>query len=219
MGALVALPLVTAEHEHEGYLSLGSRRFAFGRWHRLGALQRLGNQVLQAAPRRQGVHPVVLGSSQEGPLLGQPLEVLQELEHYKSKECKKFLKKACPSKHLEEACDYWFGGGVLGSTRSTDAPSVGPSKDEIADAFNSFQDDEKEDDEKDSGLLGAQQPSGLLPLSDLKPLLKKLGVKLSRSDLKAVKKRLDNGSGYFSLTSFFFWWTTFVICEDIFGTG
>merc|ERR1712072_38968 len=57
------------------------------------------------------------------------------------------------------------------------------------------------------------------PLSDLKPLLKKLGVKLSRSDLKAVKKRLDNGSGYFSLTSFFFWWTTFVICEDIFGTG
>merc|ERR1712072_1054902 len=184
--ALVALPLVTAEHEHEGYLSLGSRRFAFGRWHRLGALQRLGNQVLQAAPRRQGVHPLVLGSSQEGPLLGQPPKYCKSSEHYKSKECKKFLKKACPSKHLEEACDYWFGG------------------------------DEKEDNEKDSGLLGAQQPSGLLPLSDLKPLLKKLGVKLSRSDLKAVKKRLDNGSGYFSLTSFFFWWTTFVICEDIF---
>merc|ERR1711959_270648 len=29
-----------------------------------------------------------------------------------SKDCKKFLKKACPAKHLEEACDYWFGGDV-----------------------------------------------------------------------------------------------------------
>merc|ERR1739848_788105 len=85
-------------------------------------------------------------------------------EHYKSKECKKFLKKVCPakhSKHLKDACKYIQGdgpphnncivgsenggsggqsGGMLGATRSTDAPYAGPSKDEIADAFNSFQD-------------------------------------------------------------------------------
>merc|ERR1739848_658630 len=63
---------------------------------------------------------------------------------------------------------------------------------------------------------GSSSRPGELPISDLKPLLKDLGVDLNKEDFKHVKQKLNNG-GYFNLVSFFFFWSEFVICEAISG--
>lgn len=106
------------------------------------------------------------------------------------------------------------------TTRSTSDQPVevsGPSHDDIQEAFQSLQEEEQPET-----MLGATRgpppPPGQLPIDDLKPLLEKLGVTLGRSDLRTVKKQLDqNRTGYFSLTSFFFWWSTYMVCTSILG--
>ena len=165
-----------------------------------------------------------------------------DCESYIRKECKNnpnhgfcgnFLRSTCPEKSNKPFCHQWckdhpkkcphqhnpcvhknHGSGGLGATanavRSDDAGN-GPSRDDITAAFNSFAADEA----PAAGQLGAQrQPTrpGFLPMKDLKPLLTKLGVRLSPRDMKLARKQLNQG-GEFSLTGFFFWWSEYVICN------
>ncbi|QDZ18455.1 hypothetical protein HOP50_01g09590 [Chloropicon primus] len=157
--------------------------------------------------------------------------------------CLPFLRKFCPDHAKNGACAEFCeehphkcgggkqphnqcvfngsgrsSGGALGATtRSTSDQPVevsGPSHTEIQEAFESLQ----EQPEMLGATRGPPPPPGQLPIDDLKPLLEKLGVTLSRSDLRTVKRQLDpNRTGYFSLTSFFFWWSTYMVCTSILG--
>merc|ERR1712048_1158112 len=82
------------------------------------------------------------------------------------------------------------------------------SKAQVGAVFQSF---EASEESSTGGQLGAQRnPPGTLPMKDLGPLLEQLGVHLSNHDLKIVKEKLNDG-GYFTLPSFFVWWSEYMI--------
>merc|ERR1711959_888794 len=118
--------------------------------------------------------------------------------------------KKCGTDKKKNQCAY---STYLGATNPQDddsqfrsAQSGGaPNKAQVSEAFNSLLQQD-----------GSSSRPGELPISDLKPLLKDLGVDLNKEDFKHVKQKLNNG-GYFNLVSFFFFWSEFVICEAISG--
>merc|ERR1712003_295272 len=138
--------------------------------------------------------------------------------------CTHFLKEACPKKPNKDFCKSFCDehpkkcgtdqkknqcaySTQFGATRSTDssASTSAASKQQVTDSFNSLL-------AQDSDI----HHPGALPISDLKPLLKDLGIDLNKEDFKHVKQKLNN-DGYFNLVSFFFWWSEFVLCEAITG--
>merc|ERR1712072_183156 len=114
--------------------------------------------------------------------------------------CAHYLKDTCPKKPNKKFCQ---------SFCDQHPKKCGTDKKKNQCAYSTY--------------LGATNPQdgsssrpGELPISDLKPLLKDLGVDLNKEDFKHVKQKLNNG-GYFNLVSFFFFWSEFVICEAISG--
>merc|ERR1712072_1342892 len=104
-------------------------------------------------------------------------------QHPKQDVCLPFIKK-------KSQCAY---STYLGATNPQDndsqfrsAQSGGaPNKAQVSEAFNSLLQQD-----------GSSSRPGELPISDLKPLLKDLGVDLNKEDFKHVKQKLNNG-GYF----------------------
>jgi len=145
--------------------------------------------------------------------------------------CTSYLKETCPSHSDQKYCRSFCkehphkcgkpshdecvrgGFGATNSVRSTDGSSA-PSQGQAEAAFQSI---EASEESSSGGQLGAQRnPPGTLPMKDLGPLLEQLGVHLSNHDLKIVKEKLNDG-GYFTLPSFFVWWSEYMICNAIFG--
>merc|ERR1712003_539985 len=137
-------------------------------------------------------------------------------EHPKNDACGDYIKKTCErhphkcGKPTHDECVHG-GFGATNSVRSTDGSSA-PSKAQAEAAFQSI---ESSEESSTGGQLGAQRnPPGTLPMKDLGPLLEQLGVHLSDHDLKIVKEKLNDG-GYFTLPSFFVWWSEYMICNAI----
>lgn len=138
--------------------------------------------------------------------------------------CNAFLKDKCPKHADKDFCKDWceqhpkkcgsepakndciHAQNNLAQTRSVGSTN-GPTNLDVTNAFNQV---------GATSQNGGWVPGKGLPIEDLKPLLKQLGVELNKKDLKHVKKQLNN-DGYFSLVSFFFWWTDFAICNAFTG--